>query len=425
MYSGMTYGNTHSVESMKSLKSFAAFVRDHHLEAAAVENLRIAREMNFPLMRLFDHLPEEQLLAMSCEGLRLFLTSLTDGTALERAQESMRLWELDELPGIPRDSVNVSDLVYVYVAQKRALIRFLSAFTTSAAEAVDVINELDDYYSQVQDEAFRMHIKIHAEELRLKNEELMRSNADLEQFAYVSSHDLQEPLRKIRAFGDRLGHRFRDVLGEDGVAYIDVMQGAATRMQVLINDLLKFSRLARDNEKFRHVHLNDIIDECLTDLDISIEQSHATINVGELPAIDAIPGQMRQLFQNLISNALKFHKKNVEPVVHIEADIRTGRNLPGISPVLAHQRFCRITVRDNGIGFKEQYLEKIFVVFQRLHGRMEYQGTGIGLAVCKKIVDNHHGFITAASRENEGATFIIILPVRQEHGASEKTGKEN
>jgi signal transduction histidine kinase len=410
---------------MRSLKEFAAFVREHHLEAAAAENLRIAQEMNFPLMRLFAHLPDEQLFAMSCAGLRDFLTFLIDGTALEKAEESMRLWELDELPGISRNSVDVSDLVYVYTAQKRALIRFLPLFTEKTSESVSVINELDTYYSKVQDMAFHLHVKIHAEELRLKNEELIRSNADLEQFAYVSSHDLQEPLRKIRAFGDRLAHKFRDVLGDDGIGYIEVMQSAASRMQVLINDLLKFSRLSRDPEKFKQVKLNHIIEECLNDLDITIEQETASIHVSDLPAIDCIPGQMRQLFQNLLSNALKFHKKGESPVVHIDADIRTGRSLPGVSPVLAHHRFCRITVRDHGIGFNEQYLDKIFVVFQRLHGRLEYQGTGIGLAVCKKIVDNHHGFITATSSENEGATFIIILPVRQEYGASEKIDKEN
>lgn len=410
---------------MKLLKEFAAFVRDNHLEAAATGNLQIAQEMNFPLMQLFAHLPHEQLLAMSCEGLRDFLTSLVEGTALQKAEESMRLWEMDELPGISRNSVDVADLVYVYTAQKRALIRFLPLFTDRTSEVVGIINELDTYYSKVQDMAFHLHMKIHAEELRLKNDELMRSNADLEQFAYVSSHDLQEPLRKIRAFGDRLGHKFRDVLGEDGIGYIDVMQSAASRMQVLINDLLKFSRLARDPEKFKEVKLNDIIEECLTDLEVSIEQEEAVLTIGELPVLECIPGQMRQLFQNLISNALKFHKKGEPPAIAIEADIRTGRSLPGISPALAHQRFCRITVQDNGIGFKEQYLDKIFVVFQRLHGRLEYQGTGIGLAVCKKIVDNHHGFITATSSENEGATFIIILPVRQEYGSSEKTGKEN
>jgi PAS domain S-box-containing protein len=245
-------------------------------------------------------------------------------------------------------------------------------------------------------------IRNYQEELEMRIEELNRSNQELEQFAYVASHDLQEPLRKVRAFGDRLVLKYKDALGDEGRNYIERMENAATRMQVLIDNLLNFSRLSRSKEPYIKVNLEELVKSVLSDLEISIEQKKAHIVINELPVIDAIPSQMRQLFQNLLSNALKFSSKEKEPVIILGSEQFTDEY---------GEEMSRIRVIDNGIGFDEKYADRIFNIFQRLHGRNEYEGTGIGLAVCKKIAENHGGSITAESEPGEGSTFVITLPL--------------
>ncbi len=239
--------------------------------------------------------------------------------------------------------------------------------------------------------------------------ELTRSNEELEKFAYVASHDLQEPLRKIQAFGDRLVNKFRDSLGPNGAEYIDRMQAAATRMRTLINDLLSFSRVTTKGQPFSPVDLNTIVSEVVDDLGDAIERTAAQVDVGDLPSIQADPLQMRQLFQNLIANALKFHRPNVAPSVSIRA-IAWDHLPPGSDPLSPSGTGFRIIVADNGIGFDQSFAERVFELFQRLHGRGEYEGTGIGLAICRKIVQRHGGAIIARSRENDGAEFVIDLP---------------
>jgi PAS domain S-box-containing protein len=245
-----------------------------------------------------------------------------------------------------------------------------------------------------------------AEALEQKAEELARSNAELEQFAFVASHDLQEPLRKIRAFGDRLKMKCAPTLPVEGADYLERMQNAAARMQTLIADLLTFSRVISRVESFVPVDLEQIVHGVLGDLEVRIEKVGAMITVGPLPVVEGDPTQMRQLMQNLIGNALKFQQPEVKPQVQIAARLVAEPEAAGGEP------YHEITVRDNGIGFDEKYLDKIFAVFQRLHNRQEYEGTGIGLAVCRRIVDRHGGSITARSKPGAGATFIIQLPAQ-------------
>ena len=248
--------------------------------------------------------------------------------------------------------------------------------------------------------------------LARKAAELARSNAELEQFAYVASHDLQEPLRKIQAFGDRLKAKLDALAVQDGREFLERMQNAAARMQRLINDLLTFSRVisSKSDQPFVQVNLAQVTREVLSDLEVRIEQTKAHIDVGDLPTIQADPLQMRQLLQNLIGNALKFQPPNGKPQIKIHAHtVRKPYN--GEAAGGSEQELCEITIKDNGIGFDERYTEKIFAMFQRLHGRTEYEGTGVGLAVCRRIADRHGGTIAAKGKPNEGATFTVTLPL--------------
>lgn len=244
-------------------------------------------------------------------------------------------------------------------------------------------------------------------EARLKD--LDRSNKELENFAYVASHDLQEPLRKITAFGDRLKSKYAESLPDEGVDYIKRMTDATVRMQRLITDLLAFSRISRMAEPFQQVELVDIIKDILSDIEIKVQASNAVIKVEDLPEIEGIPSQLHQLFQNLILNAIKFSKKDEHPQVNIRGEIIQSKSIGK----KAGRKFIRITVEDKGIGFDQIYADRIFTLFQRLHGRHEYEGTGIGLALCKKIVEQHQGDIEARGREGTGAEFIVTLPFTQ------------
>ncbi|MBD2464713.1 PAS domain S-box protein [Oscillatoria sp. FACHB-1407] len=245
-------------------------------------------------------------------------------------------------------------------------------------------------------------------ELRQVALRLEVSNRELQDFASVASHDLQEPLRKIQAFGDRLKAKYAEVLTHEGQDYLQRMQNAANRMQTLINDLLMFSRVTTKAQPFVPVNLTITVQDVLSDLEIQIQQVGAQVNVGDLPTVDADPLQMRQLFQNLISNALKFHSQ-APPIVQINAQILSTDSNSAVSQSTHKQ--CQITVSDNGIGFDEKYLDRIFTVFQRLHSHSEYEGTGVGLAICRRIVERHGGQIQAHSTPGQGATFVVTLPV--------------
>jgi len=255
-------------------------------------------------------------------------------------------------------------------------------------------------------------VRLRTSQLWEKNEELVRSNQELQQFAQIASHDLQEPLRKIQTFGDRLRTKCGDNLDEVGKDYLTRMQDAAERMQTLIHDLLNYARVTSKGQPFQPIDLQDIVQGVLSDLEMRLETTGGRVDLDTLPRIEADPLQMRQLFQNLIGNALKYHKPNVPPIVKVSAQPIEG-NLnfsPGAS---TGQRRWRIVVEDNGIGFEDEYAERIFAIFQRLHGRGEYEGTGVGLAICRKIIERHGGTITAKGVPEQGSTFTITFPVGQ------------
>jgi signal transduction histidine kinase len=238
---------------------------------------------------------------------------------------------------------------------------------------------------------------------------LESANKDLDRFAFMASHDLQEPLRKIRMFSDRLHLKYQSILDEDGRTNILRIQKAAERMQNLITDILTFSKIAVDKAAFVETDINLLIDEVLVDLDEEVKTKNARIIIDKIPVLSVNPGLIKPLFQNLIGNALKYCKKDVPPLIRITHELNNQLN--GKSKELK-DKYCKIMIQDNGIGFDQKYAEEIFGMFKRLHHNTEFQGTGIGLALCKKIVEQHKGYISARSKVNEGSTFIISLPLQ-------------
>ncbi len=516
---------------MRSLAEFAAFVKKEKLEEFAIEELKLLKTKDIPLMKFFKDLTAEQLHQMTKVGLEAFLTHFENGTAYAEAAESLRKWEADELPGISKSDIHPSDLVLVYYVQKVSFQKFLPHFTSDPQEIIHVITELEEYYTEVQENAIQFLFKLQkeaeaeiiareaqlneAQELALigsydwevgaetttsspeifrifglsrdaknismkeftdaiheedfpevqkaintsvetlapfnyeyrlvmpdktikhvhargkivpgengkasrlvgtvqditarkrneakilkKTEELERSNSDLQRFASVASHDLKEPLRKIQIFADMLMDDHKDVLGEDGQLLLNKIITSGDRMESVIQALLSFSTLGAEKEPASRIDLKSLLKDISDDYELLIQQKNAKLNIENLPVIEGAASQISQLFQNLIGNALKFNRPGVAPVVDISAQIVNGGK--------SHE----ITIKDNGIGFDEKYSSQIFEVFQRLHRKEEYEGTGIGLSICKKIVENHQGTITVRSQINEGATFIITLPVK-------------
>jgi PAS domain S-box-containing protein len=288
---------------------------------------------------------------------------------------------------------------------KRAPIRDEErVFRTKSGERIDVSISVSPLHEREIEGGAVVIVRDIRERKRVEHEmrdftvQLQQSNRELEDFAYVASHDLQEPLRKIQAFGDRLKVKYAETLTGDGIDYLDRMQKAAGRMQALINDLLVFSRVTTKAQPFLPVNLEVIAHEVVHDLEEQMSRAAGEVIVGSLPTIDADALQMRQLLQNLVGNGLKFHRPDLPPRVELSGTVFNGT--------------AQIVVADNGIGFDEKYADRIFTMFERLHGRAAYEGTGIGLAICRKIAHRHGGEIAASSVPGEGAKFVVTLPVK-------------
>jgi light-regulated signal transduction histidine kinase (bacteriophytochrome) len=280
--------------------------------------------------------------------------------------------------------------------QQGNIIRWVGTFT-------------DIHQQKMANELLEHKVLQRTKELLAKNSELETTNHELQQFAWVVSHDLKEPLRKIQTFNHLIKDKFLNG-NQEAASYLDRSISSSARMTRLISDLLDYSRLSI-SANFQPTDLNLLISDILSDFDDQIKEKNAMVRVDKLPLIETISSQIRQVFQNLISNALKFAKKDTAPVITITSEIIEFKEFD--SQPSEAGNFCRITLSDNGIGFDEKFLDRIFVIFQRLNNQSSYEGTGIGLAIAKKIMDKHNGIISAKSHENEGASFIIILPIKQ------------
>ncbi|CAN5613940.1 response regulator [soil metagenome] len=258
-------------------------------------------------------------------------------------------------------------------------------------------------------EMLEKKVAARTKELLKINQQLESSNIELQQYAYLASHDLQEPVRKILTFSKLIEDKFQGS-NPEMMDYVSRIINSSERMRSLIDDLLNYSKLSAE-PVFIQTDLNEILNETLSDLELVIRESKTTIHIEPLLVVDVMPGQIRQVFQNLISNSIKFSKKGSNPCINIKGERVFEKNSKSVSA--EEGDFYRITIRDEGIGFNEKYLEKIFGIFQRLHSKVQYEGTGIGLAIVKKIIEKHSGIITAQSAEGVGTTFIMILPLRQ------------
>ncbi len=388
---------------MKNLKTFAAFLKNEKLIPYSQDSIALAREMNIPVMKFFKDLTEEQLLHMSMNRNLHFLDSLIDDTALHNAGINLKLWEENKMPGISRNDIEPSDLVLTYALQKKIMLSYLGLYTSITSEAILIMTELENYYTIVQEAAVKVFFYIQKEtenqlrqvqeELSNKTKELIRSNSELEQFAYVASHDLQEPLRMINSYIQLLASRYKDQLDQDANDFIDFAVDGSNRMRILINSLLEYSRVNRI-KPFEYINVREILSEVLMDMDRSIRENSAIIQYSKLPDIYCDPVLTGLLFQNIIGNAIKFRGAE-SPVISISAERKGGHHL--------------FAIKDNGIGIRKEYFDKIFVIFQRLNSVDKYPGTGIGLAICKKIVERHGGEIWVTSEPGKGAVFYFTI----------------
>lgn len=265
----------------------------------------------------------------------------------------------------------------------------------------------------------------HLNKQLLKNiEKLESTNKELDQFAFIASHDLQEPLRKIRMFNDFIVSKYKDKLDDEGELYLERMQVACGRMQSLINDILTFSKIDVSKEMMEETNLGFIIDQVLDDMDLLIKEKNAKITTCEMPTLKVYPGLIKLLFHHLINNSLKYSNRDVDPIIDISVKLET----PGSEEKIKKKKYWRICIKDNGVGFEQQYAEQIFSLFKRLHGNTEYSGTGVGLSICKKIVEEHKGYISAQSTAGVGTTFTITLPAEvsvSRPAATEAAGEAN
>lgn len=334
---------------------------------------------------------ESRLLGRTIESGGALREAYTD---IMSAEADIRTVQLNQLKRVRKEAqINIVVFTLLSAVMIFAILTLLIVNLRSAKRAKV---ELEKANSELEEK-----VKARTDVLEHYAEELNRSNRELEDFAFVASHDLQEPLRKIRAFGDRIEKNHSEQLDEKGKDYLARMTSAAKRMSTLITDLLELSRVTTRAEPFESQDLNKVMQFVLDDLEIAITESNAILNVAPLPTIKCDASQIHQLFLNLLSNAIKFRVEGRDPIITIDVE----------QSALATQDAFTFIIEDNGVGFEAEYAEKIFSPFQRLHNRKQYAGTGIGLTVCRRIVERHGGVIAANSENGKGAKFTITLPI--------------
>ncbi len=424
---------SHAVEVSKRLDAIMRYLKDAE---AAIRGYNLTKEKDFlnPTMeqrsvkieneyRRLRRITDDPVQQRNLDTLkRLLDVKYRQLTAGQKRASSAAIQEAE----VSMDLIDhkVEQMIMIEQAQlneKTRMFHFFSSLSIPVLFIISLIAILIGVYSYITlTREFRLQLHIEARmksyqrELQENIALLNNTNKELEQFAYVASHDLQEPLRKISTFSDRLLTKYYHQLPEEAGQLIDRMVAAVGRMRVLINDLLSFSRAGRITpESFVRVDLNTILQDVTGDLDVSLQEKNGAILYDKLPVIEGSDTGLHQLFQNLLSNSIKFAHPDRPLEIRIRRELLSGKAAGLVNEKKWDDTYCRISISDNGIGFDQVYADRIFLIFQRLHGVSEYKGTGIGLAICKKIVDSHNGLISAFGVAGEGSTFIIVLPVKQ------------
>jgi signal transduction histidine kinase len=393
------------------LPDFAAFILKNHKDSFLSFSRKMLRDMDLPLLRRMTVEEGDQLADKSNMEL---LISLTNRNPAQHIEKAVDRWRKSQFPRATRNHFVVDDVTGIGHTRKLSFLEFLPLYTTDPKTIVDICAEIDTYILEYMSTTLHNFVGIiddriheYVEHLERRTRELQESNASLEEFAYAASHDLKEPLRKISIFIKLLNESMSGASDKDRLLY-DRILASTERMSALIDDLLSLSLLSKETQPER-CSLQKVLSETLQVLDQKIEETGAKIRSTDLPEATIIPSQFGLLFQNLLSNSLKFTRQGVEPVINVSHR--------SVAPEEALQTYglektpaIEIVVEDNGIGFNNTYQEKIFAVFQRLHNQDQYEGTGIGLAICRRIAKNHNGIITASGEPGKGATFRVIIP---------------
>jgi signal transduction histidine kinase len=424
----------------KHLPAFADFLLKDHLRAVTAKQIDLLFEVDLPVLKRYDRsiYTRDQLIDRSIPTYTEFLRAAAANRLDPFIDQVISTWENNQLPEILRDELVTEDLTLTIHVCKKSLLFFIREYTSDVDAALELVREMDDYSMEANARAFYAYLRIHrnridginrsfsGEEeelladpeeklrelnfsLKQKNNALERANKELTSFSYVASHDLQEPIRKIRTFTNLIMETENNLSAEGKNCFNRIIVSAG-RMQKLIDDLLSFSRAQVFEDVQKPVDLNTVFSEINSFYKESIAEGKLSIQCGQLPVIQAIPFQIQQLMQNIISNSIKYSKPDKRTEVRIKAELVQARQLPYFSAKQHSRSYHKISIKDNGIGFDQVYSEKIFEMFQRLHGRTEYSGTGIGLSICKKIMENHQGHISATGVPDQGAVFDIYFP---------------
>jgi light-regulated signal transduction histidine kinase (bacteriophytochrome) len=374
--------------------------------------------VDLPFLKYLKHYSAEQLFAINLASVTQFLETLSQSREQKLIERAFEQLERDQLQVTGQKSMTGEDITLMHYVRGRFLRKYIPYFTQDVTIALELTDEIEGFlagWTTVSVNSYIQNIterKLPELELLEKTRALERSNQSLEQFAYAASHDLKEPLRKMKVFLELLKNGMLSRLTEEEMNLLRRIEKAGERMTLLVDDLLEYSHVSIHPKELEEVDLNEKMQRVLEDLELIIQEKGAVIHVEPLPRISGHRRQLQQLFQNLISNALKYSKDEEEPVIRITCREIKGEQIPvNLSEEEKGRNFYEIEVKDNGIGFEPEYAEKIFQVFQRLHGRSQYSGTGVGLAIVRKVVENHRGYIQAEGHPGKGANFKLYLPV--------------